>query len=445
MSKRDLIQPRTLKGFRDFLPEQAIPRERLIDEAKEVFRSFGFVPIDVPSLELAEILLGKGGGDTEKELYRFQDRGKREVAMRFDLTVPFARYAAQHIGKLGKPFKRYHVGTVWRGENVQRGRYREFLQCDFDTIGTRSIWSDVEIGLVIDALLRRLGVERFEIRINHRQVLSGLLETLGLQEQSAEMLRALDKLAKIGPAKVAAEMAETAGASEAQARAVLDFAALEGQGEELLAKAEKAVVGSDRGQEGIAQLREILGGLAAGGVEAPRLVLDLSIARGLDYYTGTIYETFLTDLRGLGSVCSGGRYDDLASLYTKEELPGIGASLGLDRLLAGLEELGLMESGASTAPVFVPFFASEHGERYTALLQKLRCAGIGCEFYPEPKKLGPQLKYADKKGFRLAVIVGESEWAAETFQLKDLASGEKEEHPLRELCTVINDRLHRAE
>ncbi|PIE23177.1 MAG: histidine--tRNA ligase [Planctomycetota bacterium] len=439
-----MIQPRTLKGFRDFLPKQALPREELIAAAREVFRSFGFVPIDLPSLELAEILLGKGGGDTEKELYRFQDRGKRDVAMRFDLTVPFARFAAQHIGQLGKPFKRYHMGTVWRGENVQRGRYREFMQCDFDTIGTRSLYSDIEIGLVIDALLRRLGVERFEIRINHRQVLAGLLETLGLEEKTAEMLRALDKLGKIGREKVAAEMAETAGASEAQSKAVLDFAGLSGQGSELLAKAELAVQGSERGREGIAQLREILAGLAAGGLEAPRLVLDLSIARGLDYYTGTIYESFLSDLPGLGSVCSGGRYDDLASLYSKEELPGIGASLGLDRLLAGLEELGLLQKSGSTAPVFVPFFAKEQGEQYIALVQQLRRAGIGCEFYPEPKRLGQQLKYADKRGFRLAVLVGDDEWASESFQLKDLKTGESEEHALRDLCTVIQQKLEGA-
>jgi histidyl-tRNA synthetase len=241
MAKQNLIQPRTLKGFRDYLPEQAIPRERLIDTAKEVFRSFGFVPIDAPCLELAEVLLGKAGGDTEKEVYRFQDRGKRDVAMRFDLTVPFARFAAQHIGQLGKPFKRYHVGTVWRGENVQRGRYREFVQCDFDTIGTRSIWSDIEIGLVIDALLRRLGIENFVIRVNHRKVLSGLLDRIGLADKAPEMLRALDKLAKIGPEKVAAEMAESAGANSEQAQAVLDFAGLEGSNAELLTQAEGLV------------------------------------------------------------------------------------------------------------------------------------------------------------------------------------------------------------
>jgi histidyl-tRNA synthetase len=306
MAKQNLIQPRTLKGFRDYLPEQAIPRERLIDTAKEVFRSFGFVPIDAPCLELAEVLLGKAGGDTEKEVYRFQDRGKRDVAMRFDLTVPFARFAAQHIGQLGKPFKRYHVGTVWRGENVQRGRYREFVQCDFDTIGTRSIWSDIEIGLVIDALLRRLGIENFVIRVNHRKVLSGLLDRIGLADKAPEMLRALDKLAKIGPEKVAAEMAESAGANSEQAQAVLDFAGLEGSNAELLTQAEGLVRGSELGEAGVEDLRQLLSGLAAGGVPEERIALDLSIARGLDYYTGTIFETFLTDLPGFGSVCSGG-------------------------------------------------------------------------------------------------------------------------------------------
>lgn len=441
MAKSDLIQPRTLKGFRDFLPEQAIPRERLIEQARAVFRDFGFVPIDVPHLELAEVLLGKGGGDTEKEVYRFQDRGKRDVALRFDLTVPFARFAAQHIGQLGKPFKRYQIGTVWRGENVQRGRYREFVQCDFDTIGTRSIWSDVEIGLVIAALLRRIGIADWQIRINHRKLLSGLLDRIGLAERSAEMLRALDKLQKIGPEQVAAEMAASAGASAAQARAVLEFAALEGHGEALLDQAEAAVRGSEIGETGAAELRAILRGLAAGGLDGEHLRLDLSIARGLDYYTGTIYETFVTSLPGLGSVCSGGRYDDLASLYTKEELPGIGASLGLDRLLAGMEELGLLGDTRSVAPVFVPFFAEGRGTDYIALVQELRAAGIGCELYPEPKKLGAQLKYADRRGFRFAVIAGEDEWNEGRRQLKDLSSGESEELAAEALVGRLLERM----
>jgi histidyl-tRNA synthetase len=440
MAKQNLIQPRTLKGFRDYLPEQAIPRERLIDTAKEVFRSFGFVPIDAPCLELAEVLLGKAGGDTEKEVYRFQDRGKRDVAMRFDLTVPFARFAAQHIGQLGKPFKRYHVGTVWRGENVQRGRYREFVQCDFDTIGTRSIWSDIEIGLVIDALLRRLGIENFVIRVNHRKVLSGLLDRIGLADKAPEMLRALDKLAKIGPEKVAAEMAESAGANSEQAQAVLDFAGLEGSNAELLTQAEGLVRGSELGEAGVEDLRQLLSGLAAGGVPEERIALDLSIARGLDYYTGTIFETFLTDLPGFGSVCSGGRYDDLASLYTKEELPGIGASLGLDRLLAGMEELGLLGDARSVAPVFVPFFAKDYGNEYIGLVQELRAAGIECELYPEAKKLGAQLKYADKRGFRFAVIVGEDEFSSGKCQLKELSTGEATELSRADLIRELEQR-----
>mgnify|MGYP000986871784 FL=1 len=424
------ISPRTLKGFRDYLPEAMIPRERLIETARTVYRSYGFSPIDTPALEYLEILAGKGGEETDKQLYKFQDQGDRWVGMRFDLTVPLARFAAQHIGTLGTPFKRYHIATVWRGEKQQRGRYREFMQCDFDTIGTLSVAADIETALVIHDLFRIIGFDAFTIRVNNRLVLTGLLERLELADQATPILRAIDKLAKIGPDLVAEEMQATAGMSPAQSAEVLRLADIQGTNDEILSQLDPLVAGSQKGAEGITRLDQLLQAVQAAGVPQQRLVLDVSIARGLDYYTGTIYETFLDALPGIGSVCSGGRYDNLAELYTKQELPGIGASLGLDRLLAAMEELQMIEKVQTPAPVFIPFFDQDRLHEYLQLASTLRAAGIGVEIYPEPKKLGQQLKYADRRGFRVALIAGRNEFESGTCQVKDLAAATQQDVPL---------------
>jgi len=429
-SQPQRIEPKTLKGFRDYPPEVMIPRERLIDTARRVYRSYGFSPIDTPALEYLEILAGKGSDETDKQLYKFEDHGGRWVGLRFDLTVPLARFAAQHIGQLGTPFKRYHIASVWRGENTQRGRYREFMQCDFDTIGTRSSAADIETTIVIDDLLRTIGFDAFTIRVNNRMVLTGLLERLGLRDRQVAILRALDKLGKIGGDKVAAEMAATAGVSDAQARQVLELAEISGPNDEILRRLEPLVAGSETGATGVARLKELIDGACAGGVAAQRLHLDVSIARGLDYYTGTVFETTLDALPGIGSVCSGGRYDNLAELYTSQELPGIGASLGLDRLLAAMEELGLVEKVATPAPVFIPFFDAGRLHDYLRLAAQLRAAGLGVEVFPEPKKLGQQLKYADRRGFRVALIAGGNEFEAGACQVKDLAQATQQNVPL---------------
>jgi len=409
-------------------------RERVIALARDVYRSYGFAPIDTPALEFEEILLGKGGDEADKQMYRFEDSGGRKVGMRFDLTVPLARFAAQHIAELGTPFKRYHIATVWRGENTQRGRYREFMQCDFDTIGTTAVAADIETGLVIHDLFRALNLSA-TIRINNRQVLAGLLEKLGLGEKATLILRALDKLGKIGREKVAAEIVEAAGTTAAQADEVLKLSELTGTNDDVMAALDKLLASNERGAAGVARLREVLSGMKAAGVPTNRVKLDVSIARGLGYYTGVIYETFLDDLPDIGSVCSGGRYDNLAELYTKEKLPGIGASLGLDRLLSALEELGRVANSATPAPLFIPFFDAERLNDYLKLARELRAEGIGVEVYPEPKKLGQQLKYADRRGFRAALILGSQEFAAGTCQLKDLRDGTSHEVPL-EAATI---------
>jgi histidyl-tRNA synthetase len=428
--ERPLIEARTLKGFRDYLPQAMIPRERLIETARRVYRSYGYSPIDTPALEYLDILMGKGSDETDKLLYRFQDHGGRSVGMRFDLTVPLARFVAQHINELGTPFKRYHIGAVWRGENTGLGRYREFMQCDFDTIGTRSLASDVETALVIHDLMVAIGFQRFRIHINNRKVLTGLLERVGLEEKAVPVLRALDKLGKIGPEKVAAEMTATAGANKAQCDKILEVAMVVGTNQEILDKLGSLLTGSETGKQGVLELAELGANVRAVGVPTERMRLDVGIARGLDYYTGMIYETYLDDLPKLGSVCSGGRYDNLASLYTRQELPGVGASLGLDRLLSGMEELGMLAQVSTPAEVFVPCFAAEHLAGYLRLAAQVRRAGFGVEVYPEAKKLGQQLKYADRKGFRVALIVGEDEIEQRICQVKDMTSGESKSVPV---------------
>lgn len=441
-----MIDPRTLSGFRDYLPEAMIPREQLIAIAQGVYRSFGFAPIDTPALEYLEILTGKGSEETDRQMYHFADHGGRMVGMRFDLTVPLARFVAQHVNELGLPFKRYHIGTVWRGERAQRGRYREFMQCDFDTIGTKSVAADIETALVIHELLTAIGRSfggvsgkglNFKIRVNNRMVLSGLLAKLGLAEKSVPILRSLDKLGKIGRDKVAEEMAAAAETTIEQAQQVLNLAELSGTNDEVLSQVATLVSGNPTGEEGVQRLQEILRGAHAGGVPAESLQVDVSIARGLDYYTGAVFETFLSDLPTIGSVCSGGRYDNLASLFTKQELPGIGASLGLDRLLAALEELGLIEKVRTPAPVLVVYFDKDQLPAYLKIAQSVRAAGIGAELFPEPKKIGQQLQYADRRGFRIALIAGERELAAGTCQVKDLASKTSAEVLLAEIPTAV--------
>jgi len=416
-----MIEPRTLKGFRDHLPAQALARERVLEIARRVYRSYGFAPIDTPALEYLEILTGKGSDETDKQLYRFQDHGGRDVGLRFDLTVPFARFAAQHVHELGLPFKRYHMAAVWRGENTQRGRYREFMQCDFDTIGTTSPVADLEMVLVVHDLLAAIGIERFTIRLNDRRVLAGILGRLGLTDQATSVLRSLDKLGKASPEAVAAELAAHGVAAEAAA-ALLEMASLAGPPADVLARLSTLVGDEEQGRAGVAALTAIVAGACEAGVPDGRVAIDPSIARGLDYYTGIVLESFLDDLPALGSICSGGRYDNLAGLYTKQHLPGVGASLGIDRLLAGLEELGRVATVETPAEVFLVHFDERHLADYLRIATAIRAAGMAVEFFPEAKKVGQQLKLAAKRGFPAALVIGSDEFAAGTAQFKNLST-----------------------
>jgi histidyl-tRNA synthetase len=439
-----MIEPRTLKGFRDYLPALMIPREKMLEQARQVYRSYGFAPIDTPALEYTEILLGKGGEESDKLIYRFKDHGDRDVALRFDLTVPFARFAAQHIGQLGTPFKRYHMGPVWRGENTAHGRFREFWQCDFDTIGTTSNAADIETVLVINDLFTAIGFARFEIRVSTRLILHGFLELHGLADQAGSLLRSLDKLPKIGREKVVEEMVREGRVSPDKANAVVWLAEVpEATGADANAKILHRVqdffgaTPNEKAAEGIRRLRELLSVAKEAGVPDGRIKIDLSICRGLDYYTGTIFETFLLDKPDIGSVCSGGRYDNLASLYTKQVLPGVGASLGLDRLLAAMEELDLLPKTATPAPVLVVQFDAARLGEYQKMARSLRAEGIGVEVFTDPKKVGQQLQYAEKRGFRAALIAGPDEFAKQVWKVKDLAKREEKTVSSGEVAAAI--------
>jgi len=411
-----------------------------METARRVYRSYGFVPIDTPTLELSEILCGKGSEETDRQMYRFQ-HGKRDVAMRFDLTVPLARFVAQHHNELGMPFKRYHIGNVWRGERPQAGRFREFAQCDFDTIGTNSIASDIETVLVINDLIRAIGFEQFKIRLNNRKVLNGILEKANLAEHSVAVLRALDKLPKIGPEKVRLEMLETTGAPDSAIDQILMLSQISGTNREIIQQLGSLCAGNELAEQGREQLADVIDATEALGLTENNLEIDVSIARGLDYYTGTIVETFLTDLPSFGSICSGGRYDNLAQLYTKQQLPGIGASLGLDRLLAAMQQLDLLPKTKTTAEVMIVQFDKSKLKEYLKLAADLRSQGIAVELYPESKKLNQQFKYADRRGARAVIIAGTDEFASGVVQVKWLADGTQTELPLTENSTEIAEWL----
>jgi len=438
-----LVEPRVLKGFRDYPPALMIPRERLMETARQLFRSYGFAPIDTPAIELTEVLLAKvePGAEINKQLYRFKDAGGRDVALRFDLTVPLARFAAAHFAELGLPFKRYHLGTVWRGESPQAGRFREFMQCDFDTIGTLANAADVEISLVINDLMVALGFDRFEIRVNNRLVLNGLLAQLGLEGKTSVLLRSLDKLAKIGRDAVIAEMQKEAGVTAEQAAPVIALAETTGSNADVLDQLDRRFADSPEARKGVANLHEMVDVFRTTGVPDGRLKVDLSICRGLDYYTGTVYETFLVDKPDIGSVCSGGRYDNLAGSFTRQSLPGVGASLGLDRLLAAMEALDLVPKTATPAPVLVFQLPGGNYGNYQRVARTLRAAGIGTEVYPEAKKLDKQFQYAERRGFRVALIAGSNEFAQGVWKVKNLATKEETTVAEAELVAAVQKLL----
>lgn len=410
------IDPRILKGFRDFLPQQEALRQSLIRTLEDGFASFGFEPIDTPVLEYTEVLLGKGGGETDKQVYRFTDHGQRDVSMRFDLTVPFARYMALHRNELYLPFKRYHISKVFRGENTQRGRYREFTQCDFDIVGTDSISADLEIITMMYHSFRRLQVPGVSIHVSHRGVFNRLLERHGVREQSEAVLRTVDKLRKVGASKTRQDLIELTRAETADR--ILDFIGARGSMHEVIDTMERLLDGEAPETARLRQLARAIDELKL----SESVVIDPSITRGLDYYTGVVFETFLEGVENIGSVCSGGRYDDLVSLYSKESMPGVGASIGLDRLIAALDELHTSQSSPASSDVLVTMQDPELLSHYHAIAAALRDQGIRCEVYPDPKKLGQQFAFAERKAIPFAVICGRQEYEANTVNIRVLST-----------------------
>lgn len=427
-SKR--IEPRVLKGFRDYLPNEASIRRTLFSKISSIFELHGFAPIETPALEYSEILLGNGSDETDKQMFRFNDQGGRDVSMRFDLTVPLARFVSQHQNDLTFPFKRSHIGTVWRAEKPQKGRYREFTQCDFDIIGSKSSLADAEVLIVAASFFQTINVP-FLLRINHRIILSEIVNYFEIGDRKTEALRAIDKLEKIGLEGVKEELLKETGITTKNAEKLLSLLIQVGNisnHDEIFSLIASSITPSEPLEKAFSDLRTIFQALLDSSCPTENIKLDITIARGLEYYTGMVFETQLSQLPSLGSVCSGGRYDNLASLYTSRNLPGVGGSVGIDRLLVGLEEIGALKNIApKKAGVLVANMNEADAFR---LLHQLRRNNIPSEIYPEESKLGPQFKYADKKEMRFVLVKGENEKQRGIVTLKDLQADSDENKQL---------------
>jgi histidyl-tRNA synthetase len=452
-----MIDPRVASGLRDLPPAVMIPRERMLAVFRQTFAGFGFVPIETPHIERMEVLTGKGAGSEEvlRQIFEVTNKGGTpgELALRFDLTVPLARFIAKHVDELGVPFKRYAIGSVFRGERPAKGRFREFVQCDFDTVGTTSHVADAETIQVIHAALSQAQLPKFTIAINERSILHGVLLAVDLDNEAAlRAIRVLDKLGKIGREGVLNELqgkgregAESqALLDEARAQRVLDFVE-EGRQQDdpfVWALHQDHITISSEAQAGITALRQIVEDAIDGGVPKDTLKIDFGLARGLDYYTGVVFETVVDGWERFGSVCSGGRYDNLASLYTSRKLPGVGASIGLDRLLALMDEAGWLKGTSTMAPVLVVNFPGSMPAIALKIASRLRAVGIGSEVYPDAIAIGKQLGYGSNRGHRLAVIVGPDEERDGVFNLRNLTTRQEQKGiPWADLETTVQEAL----
>ena len=423
----EIIKPRTLSGFMELLPGKQIQFERMTQILRTTYASYGFAPLDTPVIEDAQILLAKGGGETEKQIYRFQ-KGDSDLALRFDLTVPLAKYVAIHANELAFPFRRFQISKVYRGERAQRGRFREFYQADIDIIGDGKldILNEAEIPAIIYKVFRGFGLERFQIRVNNRKVLNGFYAMMGLTEKSGDIMRTVDKLDKIGAEKVKVILMDDCGLQEEEADEILKFIAITGTNEEVLTALEGYVGRNEMFDLGLKELNAVCANLAAFGVPETNFAVDLTIARGLDYYTGTVYETTLLDHPEIGSVCSGGRYDNLAGYYTEKQLPGVGISIGLTRLFYVLDEQGLLNPELPTAPadaLVLPMTSDPAAA--IALAETLRSSGLRVQLYGEQKKFKQKMAYADKLGVPFAVLLGEDEITEGKCSVKNMRTGEQ--------------------
>ena len=439
------MTPRTLSGFMELLPQPQQQMERIMDILRRTYSLYGFTPLDTPVIEASEVLLAKGGGETEKQIYRFQ-KGDADLALRFDLTVPLAKYVALHYNDLSFPFRRYQIGKVYRGERAQRGRFREFYQADIDVIGDGKldITNEAEIPAIIYQTFTSLGLKRFQIRVNNRKILNGFYAMLGLTEQSGDIMRTVDKLDKIGAEKVRTLLTDEVGVSAESADEILKFIAITGGNQQVMAALEGYRGRNEVFDEGLDQLNTVVKYLSAFGVPAENFAVDLTIARGLDYYTGTVYETTLLDHPEIGSVCSGGRYDNLAEYYTDKQLPGVGISIGLTRLFYVLGEQGMLNPDLPTAPadVLILPMTAELSPAVT-LATRLRAAGVRTQLYTEQKKFKAKMNYADKLGVPYVVFLGDDEITGNVVACKDMTSGEQTTLPFDETLALIQSGLSR--
>ena len=437
------MTPRTLSGFMELLPQPQQQMERMMDILRRTYSLYGFTPLDTPVIEASEVLLAKGGGETEKQIYRFQ-KGDADLALRFDLTVPLAKYVALHYNDLSFPFRRYQIGKVYRGERAQRGRFREFYQADIDVIGDGKldITNEAEIPAIIYQTFTSLGLKRFQIRVNNRKILNGFYAMLGLTEQSGDIMRTVDKLDKIGAEKVRTLLVDECGVSAESADEILKFIAITGGNEQVLAALESYRGRNEVFDEGLDQLNTVVKYLSAFGIPAENFAVDLTIARGLDYYTGTVYETTLLDHPEIGSVCSGGRYDNLAEYYTDKQLPGVGISIGLTRLFYVLGEQGMLNPDLPTAPadVLILPMTADLAPAVT-LATRLRAAGVRTQLYTEQKKFKAKMNYADKLGVPYVVFLGDDEIAGNVVACKEMTSGEQTTLPFAETLALIQTGL----
>ncbi len=419
--------PRTLSGFMELLPAPQQQMERFMEILRRTYSLYGFTPLDTPVIESSEVLLAKAGGETEKQIYRFT-KGDSDLSLRFDLTVPLAKYVALHYNELSFPFRRYQIGKVYRGERAQRGRFREFYQADIDIIGDGklSVVNEAEIPAIIYQTFTALGLKRFQIRVNNRRILNGFYAMLGLTELSGEIMRTVDKLDKIGAERVKAILTEDVGVDGAAADEILRFIAIGGGSEAVLSALEGYAGRNEMFDEGLDQLKTVVRYLSSFGVPAENFTVDLTIARGLDYYTGTVYETTLLDHPEIGSVCSGGRYDNLAEYYTDRQLPGVGISIGLTRLFYVLGEQNMLNPDLPTAPADVLILPmTEDLSPAIALATRLRAEGIRTQLHCEDRKFKQKMNYADRLAVPYVIFLGEDEIGSGTVACKDMASGEQ--------------------
>ena len=437
------VTPRTLSGFMELLPAQQQQLERMMDILRTTYSRYGFTPLDTPVIEASEVLLAKGGGETEKQIYRFQ-KGDADLALRFDLTVPLAKYVALHGNDLAFPFRRYQIGKVYRGERAQRGRFREFYQADIDIIGDGKldITNEAEIPSIIYQTFTALGLTRFQIRVNNRKILNGFYAMLGLTDRSGDIMRTVDKLDKIGPHKVRACLMDDVGLTAEQAEGIMRFISITGSNDQVLSALEGYRSRHELFDQGLDELTTVTRYLAAFGVPEVNFAVDLTIARGLDYYTGTVYETTLLDYPEIGSVCSGGRYDNLAEYYTDRQLPGVGISIGLTRLFYVLGEQGLLNPSLPTAPADVLILPmTQDLTPAIQLATRLRGAGVRTQLYTEQKKFKAKMNYADKLGVPYVVFLGDDEIAAGLVACKDMTSGEQTKLPFDATLSRIQEGL----